>query len=111
MLLPLGAAFFRAIGYPVTMIGFKELPDPFFAGLVSYSVSLLVALCLFKIQRRVVCKIFMGLWLVCTGRDDKWNFYLLPEYCFEIWTTTDRRAHCCLLTAVHDNNRLAVFET
>ena len=52
MLLPLGAAFFRAAGHPITMIGFKELPDPFFAGLVSYSVSLLVALSVFKIQRQ-----------------------------------------------------------
>jgi len=52
MLLPLGAAFFRAVGHPITMIGFKELPDPFFAGLVSYSVSLLVSLIFFKMQRR-----------------------------------------------------------
>ncbi len=50
MLLPLGAAFFRSIAYPVTMIGYKELSDPFFAALVSYSVSLLIALSIFKIQ-------------------------------------------------------------
>ena len=52
MLLPLGAAFLRAVGYPITMIGFKELPDPFFAGLVSYSVSFLVSLSIFKIKSR-----------------------------------------------------------
>ncbi len=52
MLLPLGAALFRAVGYPITMIAFKELPDPFFAGLVSYSVSFLVSLCIFKNNSR-----------------------------------------------------------
>ena len=68
MLLPLGAAFFRAIGYPVTMIGFKELPDPFYVGLVSYSVSLLITLCLFKIQRRVFVKFSWGYgWFALAG--------------------------------------------
>ncbi len=50
--LPLGAAFLRAVGHPITMIGFKELPSPYFAGLVSYSVSFLVAIVAFKGQGR-----------------------------------------------------------
>lgn len=68
MLLPLGAAFFRAVGNPVIMIGFKELPDPFFAGLVSYSVSLLVALSVFKIQRCEFAPLSMGYgWFALAG--------------------------------------------
>jgi len=78
MLLPLGAAFFRAIGYPVTMIGFKELPDPFFAGLVSYSVSFLVALCLFRIQRRVFVKFSWGYgWFALAGLINGVSIYSL----------------------------------
>jgi DME family drug/metabolite transporter len=68
MLLPLGAAFFRAVGYPLTMNGFKELPEPFFAGLVSYSVSLLVALSIFKIQRRIFVDFSWGYgWFALSG--------------------------------------------
>jgi len=78
MLLPLGAAFFRAIGYPVTMIGFKELPDPFFAGLVSYSVSLLVALCLFRIQSRVFVRFSWGYgWFALAGMINGISIYSL----------------------------------
>jgi drug/metabolite transporter (DMT)-like permease len=78
MLLPLGAAFFRAIGYPVTMIGFKELPDPFFAGLVSYSVSLVVALCLFKIQRLEFVKFSCGYaWFALAGMINGISIYSL----------------------------------
>jgi DME family drug/metabolite transporter len=68
MLFPLGAAFFRAVGYPVTMIGFKELPDPFFAGLVSYSVSFLVSLIFFKIQGRIFVTFSRGYgWFALAG--------------------------------------------
>lgn len=78
MSLPLGAAFFRAVGYPVTMIGFKELPDPFFAGLVSYSVSLLVALCVFKIQRCEFAVISVGYgWFVLAGMINGISIYSL----------------------------------
>ena len=78
MLLPLGAAFFRAVGYPVTMIGFKELPDPFFAGLVSYSVSLLVALSIFKIQRRIFVHFSWGYgWFALAGMINGISIYSL----------------------------------
>ena len=78
MLFPLGAAFFRAVGYPVTMIGFKELPDAFFAGLVSYSVSLLVALSIFKIQRRTFASFSWGYgWFALAGMINGISIYSL----------------------------------
>jgi len=52
LLLPLGAAFFRALGHPIVVIGLKELPSAFFAGLIGYTVSLLVILIAFRVQRR-----------------------------------------------------------
>ena len=78
MLLPLGAAFFRSIGYPVTMIGYKELPDPFFAALVSYSVSLLVALGIFKMQRCKFAKFSWGYgWFALAGVINGFSIYSL----------------------------------
>lgn len=66
--LPLGAAFFRAVGHPITMIGFRELPEPFFAGLVSYSVSFVVSLVAFKVQRRTFANLSWGYgWFAVAG--------------------------------------------
>ena len=66
--LPLGAAFFRAAGHPITMIGFKELPEPFFAGLVSYSVSFLVSFAAFKVQKRTFANLTWGYgWFAVAG--------------------------------------------
>lgn len=68
LILPLGAAFFRAVGHPITMIGFQELPSPFFAGLVGYSVSLIVALVAFRMQKRSYSKISWGYgWFALAG--------------------------------------------
>ena len=78
LFLPLGAAFFRSIAYPVTMIGYKEIPDPFFAALVSYSVSLLVALALFKIQRCKLAKFSWGYgWFALAGTINGFSIYSL----------------------------------
>jgi drug/metabolite transporter (DMT)-like permease len=66
--LPLGAAFFRAAGHPIIMIGLKELPEPFFAGLVSYTVSLVVAFLAFRIQGRAFEKLSWGYgWFAVAG--------------------------------------------
>lgn len=42
--LPLGAAVLRALAHALTKLGLNVVPEPLFAGLVGYSVSLLVAL-------------------------------------------------------------------
>ena len=42
--LPVGAAVLRALGHALTKLGLDIIPDPLFAGLVSYSVSLVIAL-------------------------------------------------------------------
>jgi drug/metabolite transporter, DME family len=66
--LPLGAAFFRAAGHPIIMIGFRELPEPFFASMVSYSVSLVVALIAFRMQKRTFAKLSWGYgWFAIAG--------------------------------------------
>ena len=44
LLLPLGAAAFRALGHAFTKYGLDEVPEPLFAGLVGYTVSLVIAL-------------------------------------------------------------------
>ncbi len=42
--LPIGAAVLRALGHALTKLGLDITPDPLFAGLVSYTVSLMIAL-------------------------------------------------------------------
>jgi len=44
LLLPIGAAVLRALGHAMTKLGLNTVPDPLFAGLVSYTVSLAIAL-------------------------------------------------------------------
>lgn len=44
LLLPVGAAFFRALAHMLTKVGMLIVPSAFFAGLLSYSVSFAVAL-------------------------------------------------------------------
>ncbi len=41
--LPIGAAVLRALGHALTKLGLDIIPDPLFAGLVSYTVSLMIA--------------------------------------------------------------------
>lgn len=44
LLLPIGAACLRSIAQAVAKVGMESLPNPYFVGLVGYSVSFLVAL-------------------------------------------------------------------
>lgn len=43
LLLPLGAAFLRAAAHLLAKVGMDELPSPFMAGMVTYTVSFLLA--------------------------------------------------------------------
>ncbi|MBT7667709.1 MAG: DMT family transporter [Rhodospirillaceae bacterium] len=57
LLLPLAAAFIRTAGDAMTKFAMLDLPSPYFAGLVSFSVSLIVALGFFCARRRTLPKI------------------------------------------------------
>ena len=48
--LPLGAAILRALAHAATKLGLDVVPEPLFAGLVGYSVSLLMGLIVASIQ-------------------------------------------------------------
>ncbi|MEZ5816230.1 MAG: DMT family transporter [Hyphomicrobiaceae bacterium] len=66
--LPLGASSIRAIGHVVTKLGLVEVPSASFAVMVSNTVSLIIALIAFRLQRRP----FVGtreshLWFVASG--------------------------------------------
>ena len=50
MSLPLGAAVLRALAHPLTKLGLDTVPEPLFAGLVGYSVSLLTGMIAASIQ-------------------------------------------------------------
>ena len=50
--LPLAAAFIRAAADSFTKYGMFELPSPYFAGLVSFSVSVIVALIFYTARHR-----------------------------------------------------------
>ena len=69
LLFPVGAAFLRGLGHAIVKIGFVELPDPFFAALVAYNVSLALALLndrRIRRQRRPVPRSALP-WLILTG--------------------------------------------
>lgn len=66
--LPLGASLIRAIGHVVTKTGLVEVPSASFAVMVSNTVSLAIALVVFRLQSRP----FVGtrqshLWFVASG--------------------------------------------
>ena len=48
--LPIGAAAVRSIGHVLTKIGMNGIPDPYFAGLVGFSVSALVMILAHHVQ-------------------------------------------------------------
>ncbi len=78
LFLPFGAAFFRAAGHPITMIGFQELSSPFFAGMVSYSVSLIVALIAFRVQKRTISNLSWSYgWFALAGMINGLSIYLM----------------------------------
>lgn len=51
LLLPLGAAFFRASSLSLVKLGFEEVPSPLFAVLVTYSVSFVIVSANFSLSR------------------------------------------------------------
>ena len=75
---PLGAAFFRAAGHPLTIIGYETVSSPFFAGLVSYSISLIVSLTAYKTEGRKIPKLSRSYgWFIISGLINGFSLYLL----------------------------------
>jgi len=52
ILLPIGAALVRSTSHAVTKIGMLEIPDPYFAALVAFSVSAVLTISLETLPRR-----------------------------------------------------------
>ncbi len=48
--LPVGAAAVRSVGHVLSKIGLEDIPDPYFAGLVGFSVSALVMIVVQRIR-------------------------------------------------------------
>ena len=69
LLFPIGAAFLRGLGHAIVKIGLLKLPDPYFAALVAYNVSLVLALLnerRGRRRRRPVPRAALP-WLILTG--------------------------------------------
>lgn len=78
ILLPLGAAFLRAIANAVTKIGFEEVPSALFASLVSTTVSLVILSVLFVARRHRLEVHKRGYaWLFAAGVVNALAVYLL----------------------------------
>ena len=60
ILFPIGAAFFRALGHPLTMIGMETAPNALYPGLVAYTVSSFVAFTAYKVQGQKFPKMNKG---------------------------------------------------
>ena len=70
LFLPIGAALVRSIGHVLTKIGMAEIPDPYFAGLVAFSVSSLVVFAARRLRpsaRRVPWRSRATYWFVAGG--------------------------------------------
>ncbi len=55
--LPLAAALIRAAGDAMTKFAMIDLPSPYFAGLVSFTVSLIIAMLVYGARRRALPKL------------------------------------------------------
>ncbi len=70
LFLPMGAALVRSIGHVLTKIGMEGIPDPYFAGLVGFSVSSLVVIAAQRMApsaRRVPWRGRAPYWFVAGG--------------------------------------------
>lgn len=68
LLLPLGAALFRSAGHVLTKVGYDEVPSPYYAAMISYSVSCLLAVSAHRMRGRRVAWRSRGLiWFVAAG--------------------------------------------
>ena len=68
LLLPLGAAFFRALGHLFIKLGYDEVASPYYAALVSSTVSCLIALAIFRARgHKLQVRNAGTIWYVLSG--------------------------------------------
>jgi len=80
LLLPLAAAFIRAAGDAFTKFGMLELPSPYFAGLVSFTVSVVVAFTFYVSRHRRLPRVGRGHgsgWFMLAGMINGVSVYCL----------------------------------
>ncbi len=78
LLLPLGAAGFRALAHAITKIGFAEVPNPVFAGLVASTVALVLLTTRFLATgERWNCKPREAFWFLMSGLTSAGGVYAL----------------------------------
>ncbi len=53
LILPIGAALIRSLAHFLTKIGMTDIPDPYFAGLISFSISSVITITLLKLNRKI----------------------------------------------------------
>ena len=76
--LPLGAAFFRALGHPITKLGYDSVASPFFAGLVSNTVSALVLLATLQVRKATITGgVASYRWFIAAGLINAASLYSL----------------------------------
>ncbi len=76
--LPLAAAFFRALGHPFAMIGMETVPSPLYVGLISYTVSSVVAITAYKAEGRKIPVLTKGYrWFAVAGVINALSIYSL----------------------------------
>ncbi len=80
LVLSLGAAFLRAAAHAITKLGFAEVANPFFAGLVSNTVSLILVFLVFWAKgRRFDGSVRDYRWFVVAGLINALAVYLLNQ--------------------------------
>ncbi len=102
LFLPMGAALVRSIGHVLTKIGMEGVPDPYFAGLVGFSVSSLVVIAAQRLRpsgRRVQWRVRDPHW-----RDPHWR----APYWFVAGGVLMGIAVICLNTALLNAPLIAV---
>lgn len=68
--LPIGAALIRSLAHVFSKIGMREIPDPYFVGLVGFSVSAIIALTAARISKPAAPVDWRGrgaYWFVAAG--------------------------------------------
>ena len=91
--LPIGAAFIRSLAHVLTKIGMVDMPDPYFAGLISFSVSAVIT----------------NLYLCISTEKQSTNWHLKGTYWFALAGVTMGIAIIFLNTALmHANLTLVI---
>ncbi|NQV98441.1 MAG: DMT family transporter [Rhodospirillales bacterium] len=70
LFLPIGSALIRALAHVFSKIGMEQIPDPYFVGLVGFSVSAVITVLSLQVKRSsepIAWKSGSPYWFVCAG--------------------------------------------